>query len=93
MILSDKPGVFALKDIWFFIFYRGEVLNKEPEVLSSLKITYMSKQRTQARIVCISIRMEKIRLVKVRAFKRFRNGKVEKVKAHFRRYWSYLQRL
>ena len=62
------------------------MLNKEPEVLSSLKITYMLKRRTHARIVCISIRTEKVRLVRVKAFKRIRNGKVEKVKAHYRRY-------
>ncbi|MBP5392134.1 MAG: hypothetical protein J6Y40_08665 [Bacteroidales bacterium] len=44
------------------------------------------KKRTHAKIVCISIRTEKVRLVKVKAFKRFRNGNVEKVKAHYRRY-------
>lgn len=34
----------------------------------------------------ISIRMEVIRLIKVKAYKRVRNGKVEKVRSHLRRY-------
>ena len=44
------------------------------------------KQRTIPRIVRYSIRMEVETLVRVRAYKRVRNGKLEKVRSHYRRY-------
>ena len=46
---------------------------------------YMTK-RTIQRIVRYSIRMEVEILVKVKAYKRIRNGKVEKVRSYYRRY-------
>ncbi|MBQ9475855.1 MAG: hypothetical protein IJU69_06375 [Bacteroidales bacterium] len=43
-------------------------------------------KRTIQRIVRYSIRMEVEILVKVKAYKRIRNGKVEKVRSYYRRY-------
>lgn len=44
------------------------------------------KKRTIRKVVCISVRMEVVRRTKVRAYTRIRNGKIEKVKSHYRRY-------
>ncbi len=44
------------------------------------------KKRTQSQDVQISIRVEVAKLVKVKAYKRVLDGKVEKVRAHYRRY-------
>ncbi len=44
------------------------------------------KQRTHCKFVIVSIRAEIIRLVRVKAYKRTRFGKVERVQSHFRRY-------
>ena len=44
------------------------------------------KKRTFHQIVCISIRVEVKRVVKVKAYKRIRRGKVEKVRTHYRKY-------
>ena len=43
-------------------------------------------KRTIPRIVRYSIRMEVETLVKVKAYTRLRNGKLEKVRSHYRRY-------
>ena len=43
-------------------------------------------KRTIVAQIIISIRMEIIRLTKVKAYKRIRNGKIEKVRSHYRRY-------
>ncbi len=44
------------------------------------------RKRTKPVIVRYSIRMEVETLVKVKAYKRVRNGKLEKVRSHYRRY-------
>ena len=44
------------------------------------------KQRTNCKFVIISIRAEIIRLVRVKAYKRIRFGKIERVRSHVRRY-------
>ena len=44
------------------------------------------KQRTNCKFVIISIRAEIVKFVRVKAYKRIRFGKVERVKSHFRRY-------
>ena len=44
------------------------------------------KKRTQCKLVIISIRAEIVRLVRVKAYKRIRFGKVERVRSHVRRY-------
>ena len=44
------------------------------------------KKRTYCILVIVSIRAEIVRLVRVRAYKRIRHGKIERVRSHFRRY-------
>lgn len=43
-------------------------------------------KRTDCRLVIVSIRMEIVRLVRIKAYKRKRFGKIERVRSHFRRY-------
>lgn len=43
-------------------------------------------KRTNAIILEISLGVEVIRLVKVKPYRRFRFGKIERVKSHYRRY-------
>lgn len=42
--------------------------------------------RTIKFLAIVTIEVESIRLVKVRAYKRVRNGKIEKVRSHYRGY-------
>ena len=42
--------------------------------------------RASQHIVIVAIEVEIIRLVKVRAYKRVRFGKIERVRSHYRRY-------
>ncbi len=42
--------------------------------------------RTYLRFVLISIRVDVVRIVRVHAYKRIRNGKIERVRSHYRRY-------
>ena len=42
--------------------------------------------RAKNHFVIVAIEVEVIRLVKVRAYKRVRFGKVERVRSHYRRY-------
>ena len=44
------------------------------------------KRKTRRKLVLYSIRMEVERLVKVKAYKRIRNGKIERVRSHYRRF-------
>ena len=44
------------------------------------------KKRTHCKFVIISIRVEVIRLVRIKAYKRKRFGKIERVRSHFRKY-------
>ena len=44
------------------------------------------KKRTNCKFVIISIRVEIVRLVRVKAYKRTRFGKVERVRSHIGRY-------
>ena len=44
------------------------------------------KRKTRPKLVLFSIRMETERLVKVKAHKRIRNGRIERVRSHYRRY-------
>ena len=43
-------------------------------------------KRTYLNVVLISIRVEQLRLVKVRAYTRVRNGKLERVNSYYRKY-------
>ena len=44
------------------------------------------KRKTRRKLVLYSIRMVVERIVKVKAYKRLRNGRIERVKSHYRRY-------
>ncbi len=44
------------------------------------------KKRTDCKFVIVSIRVEVVRLVRIKAYTRTRFGKVERVKSHIRRY-------
>ncbi len=44
------------------------------------------RKRTFHQFVCISVRVEVKRVVKVKAYERIRRGKVEKVRTHYRKY-------
>lgn len=77
--------------LFFFkrhIFYssRGEVLYQGGPKFLQVPNRYKMKRRTRPRIVRISTRVEVVRLVKVRSYKRIRKGKVERVRSHYRRY-------
>ena len=43
-------------------------------------------KKTRLKLVLYSTRMEIEKIVKVKAYERIRNGKIEKVRSHFRRY-------
>ena len=43
-------------------------------------------RKTRLKLVLYSIRMEVKRIVKVKAYKRVRNGRIERVGSHYRRY-------
>lgn len=42
--------------------------------------------RTYYYFVIVSIRVEIVRLVRIKAYKRIRLGKIERVRSHFRQY-------
>ena len=42
--------------------------------------------RIDCRLVIVSIRVEIVRLVRIKAYRRRRFGKIERVRSHFRRY-------
>ena len=65
---------------------RGEVLYQGGPKFLQVPNRYKMKRRTRPRIVRISTRVEVVRLVKVRSYKRIRKGKVERVRSHYRRY-------
>ena len=43
-------------------------------------------RRTRPSFVLYAIRMVTERIVRVRAYKRFRNGRIERVRSHYRKY-------
>ncbi len=64
---------------------RGEVLNESLD--SSLILTInISQMRTHLTLIQLSIGVEVVRFVRVRAYKRHRYGKLEIVRSHYRRY-------
>ena len=42
--------------------------------------------RIDCRLVIVSIRVEIVRLVRIKAYRRRRFGKIERVRSHFRQY-------
>ena len=73
-------SAFVLED------YRGEVLIRGANYSYIYNQNLSMKKRIYCKFVIISIRVEVIRLVRIRAYKRKRFGKIERVKSHFRRY-------
>ena len=49
-------------------------------------LNIVSQMRTSQHLVIVAIEVEIIRLVKVRAYRRVRFGKVERVRSHYRRH-------
>ena len=80
-------GIRPLFRIPAFFYYRGEVAQKieEPIVLTSYIIPIMKKRTYLVLRIMTSIRVKVVRLIKVRAYKRIRFGKVEKVRSHYRK--------
>ena len=68
----------------FPILPRG-YYNKGGSALSPFLIN-SHKMRASQHLVIVTIEVEIIRLAKVRAYKRVRFGKVERVRSHYRRY-------
>jgi hypothetical protein len=64
----------------------GRYWYREAVVLTVYQILTLMKRRTRPRSVHISIRVEVVRIVKVRSYVRRRNGKLERVRSHYRRY-------
>lgn len=58
---------------------------EEPIVLTAYKYTSNEKRTYLVLRIMTSIRVEVVRLIKVRAYKRIRFGKVEKVRSHYRK--------
>lgn len=87
IIGQNKVGIRPLFRIPAFFYYRGEVAQKieEPIVLTSYIIPIMKKRTYLVLRIMTSIRVEVVRLIKVRAYKRIRFGKVEKVRSHYRK--------
>ena len=48
------------------------------------------KKRTRQYIVHITTRVVVVKIVKIRSYKRIKNGKIERVRSHFRRYLGHL---
>ena len=65
------------------------VLPTPPENLQRTQNLYsMKKQKVTRMSVSLYLEFEAIKLVKVKAHKRIRNGKVEKVRSYYRRVWG-----
>jgi len=71
--------------VFFYVLPRGGADTRESLSLHLVKYYHMHR-RTRPRFVLYSIRMEVEKIVKVKAYKRLRNGIVEKVRSHYRRY-------
>ena len=65
----------------------GRYCNEGSLVLQLEVIKPIMKKRTKQRIIVhFSTRVDVVKLVKVRSYRRIRNGKVERVRSHYRRY-------
>jgi hypothetical protein len=65
---------------------RGEVMNASLDsslTFNNINITFM---RTYLTLILFSFRVEVVRLVRVKAYTRWNNGKIVKVRSHYRRY-------
>ena len=69
----------------FSPYYRGGTTARAAP-LSRLSYINSHKMRVSQHLVIVAIEVEIIRLVKVRAYKRVRFGKIERVRSHYKRY-------
>ena len=67
---------------------RQEYIPHLPKTFNGLKIYSMKKQKVIRMSVSLYLEFEAPKLVKVKAFKRIRNGKVEIVRSHYRCVWG-----
>ena len=59
----------------------------EGSLVLQSKVNNPMKKRTKQRIIVqFSARVEVVKLVKVRPYRRIRKGKIERVRSHYRRY-------
>ena len=74
--------------LFVFMSHTEGVPQTRTVVLSpfSLFLNNASKMRTSQHLVIVAIEVEIIRLVRVRAYRRVRFGKVERVRSHYRRH-------
>ncbi len=71
----------------FLLSHAEGVLQTRTVVLSPFfTINYDCQMRTSQHLVIVAIEVGIIRLVRVRAYKRVRFGKVERVRSHYRRH-------
>ena len=83
-----KAGILSLKgDVCiFYCFTYTEGVLQQGTLFSQPYKILTKTMRTHKYLVIVAIEVEIIRLVKVRAYKRVRFGKVERVRSHYRRY-------
>lgn len=65
---------------------RGGAESRNPDVFYELSNINLMKRKTRRNLVLYSIRMDVEKLVRVKAYKRVRNGKIERVGSHYRKY-------
>lgn len=86
MIFGKQNGQLSLKRLPIFMkITEGEIFEGKLIVLHRIFLSTMKKRTIQI-LFHISIKVEVIRLVRVKAYKRFRFGKVERVRSHYRKY-------
>lgn len=86
---SKSKHLFPKRDacFLFLLLHTEGVLQTRTAVLSPFFIiNIVSQMRTSQHLVIVAIEVEIIRLVKVRAYRRVRFGKVERVRSHYRRH-------
>ncbi len=68
-----------------FLNFTEGVHSRRPDCFLNYPNKFYNMKTTQ-RFLIVAIEVEVIRLVKVRAYKRVRFGKVERVRSHYRSY-------
>ncbi len=81
-----KAGILSLKgDVCiFYCFTYTEGVLQQGTLFSQPYKILTKTMRTHKYLVIVAIEVEIIRLVKVRAYRRVRFGKVERVRSHYR---------
>ncbi len=85
---SKSKHLFPKRDACFLFLLshtEGVLQNKDGCSLNFFIIISFSQMRTSPYLVIVAIEVGIIRLVRVRAYRRVRFGKVERVRSHYRR--------